>query len=73
MSKAHHYRALNLHLVFSAIALGCISMACAQTASSSAHHIGVEGDHFSLDDKPLQIFPANCITSAFLESIGETA
>src|SRR5579864_4031165 len=55
MSKAHHHRALNLYLVFSAIALGCISMACAQTASSSAHHIGLEGDHFSLDDKPLQI------------------
>src|SRR5271169_5447057 len=38
------------------LVLGGVPVARAQSSpAANAHHIGIEGDHFSLDGKPLQI------------------
>jgi beta-galactosidase len=38
-----------------ALGLGGVPVARTQSSPAVAHHIGIEGDHFSLDGKPLQI------------------
>ncbi|MGA8340488.1 MAG: beta-galactosidase [Candidatus Sulfotelmatobacter sp.] len=46
---------LTLGTLFLCAAFVSVSATHAQNAPAMAHHIGVEGDHFALDGKPLQI------------------
>src|ERR1035437_10642019 len=46
---------LSRFVLSSALAFAGAAAARAQNARATPHHIGVEGDHFVLDGKPLQI------------------
>jgi beta-galactosidase len=46
---------LSRFVLFSALAFAGAAAARAQNTPATAHHIGIEGDHFVFDGKPLQI------------------
>ena len=54
MNRSTLFRSL-LNFGLLAVCVLCGSMVRAQAGQTNAHHIGIEGEHFVLDGKPLQI------------------